>query len=112
MGKADNILEIVPIVILKRKDEQKYGKYRTKRVILPCFDAVSEAMKTSRPYQMILDPPPADPGVAHPNIGEGQQIWSYYGRSGTSLTMLNCFDANRRIGIEKTNLCDLAPDSM
>jgi hypothetical protein len=34
------------------------------------------------------------------------------GRSGTSLTMLNCFDANRRIGIEKANLRDLAPDSM
>jgi hypothetical protein len=39
MGKADNTLEIVPIVILKRKDEQKYGEYHTKRVIQPCFDA-------------------------------------------------------------------------
>lgn len=48
------------------KDEQKYGEYRTKRVILECYDAMAEAMKTGRPYQTILDPPPADPRVAHP----------------------------------------------
>jgi hypothetical protein len=48
------------------KDEQKYGQYRTKQAILKCFDAMAEAMKTGRPYQTILDPPPADPRVAHP----------------------------------------------
>ena len=48
------------------KDEKKYGEYRTKRVILECYDAMAEAMKTGRPYQTILDPPPADPRVAHP----------------------------------------------
>ncbi|MBW1910675.1 MAG: class I SAM-dependent DNA methyltransferase, partial [Deltaproteobacteria bacterium] len=60
---ADYIMETFPIV--RRKDEQKYGEYRTKRVILECYDAMAEAMKTGRPYQTILDPPPADPRVAH-----------------------------------------------
>ena len=52
--------------IVKCEDEQKYGDYRTKRVILACYDAMAEAMKTGRPYQTILDPPPADPRVANP----------------------------------------------
>ncbi len=30
------------------------------------FNTMSEAMKTGRPYETILDPPPADPRVAHP----------------------------------------------
>jgi len=62
---VDYILETFPIV--KRKDEQKYGEYQTKRVILECYDTMAEAMKTGRPYQTILDPPPADPRVAHPS---------------------------------------------
>ena len=57
------IMDAFPIV--KRKDEQKYGEYRTKRVILECYDAMAEAMKTGRPYQTILDPPPADFSVTH-----------------------------------------------
>jgi len=67
-GNAGNISETVPIVILEPKDEHKYGEYRTKRVILECYDAMAEAMKTGRQYQTILDPPPADPRVAHPSI--------------------------------------------
>jgi hypothetical protein len=45
---VDYIMETFPIV--KRKDEQKYGEYRTKRVILECYDAMAKAMKTGRPY--------------------------------------------------------------
>ena len=44
-------------------------EYRTDRVILECHDAMAEAMRTGRPYQTILDPPPADPRVAHPPEG-------------------------------------------
>ena len=36
------------------------------RVILERYDVMAVAMKTGRPYQIILDPPPADPRVAHP----------------------------------------------
>lgn len=38
------IIETFPVV--KRKDGQKYGEYRTKRVILECYDALAVAMKT------------------------------------------------------------------
>lgn len=58
------IMDTFPIV--KRKDEQKYEEYRTKRVILECYDSMATAIKTGRPYQTILDPPPTDPSVAHP----------------------------------------------
>ena len=45
--------------------EEPNGEYLTKRVILECYDAMADAMKTGRPYQTILDPPPADLRVAH-----------------------------------------------
>ena len=37
-----------------------------KRVILEIYDAMQKAMETGEPYQTLLDPPPADPRVAHP----------------------------------------------
>ena len=61
---VDYIMETFPIV--KRKDEQQYGEYRTKRVILEIYDAMAEAIKSGESYQTRLDPPPADPCVAHP----------------------------------------------
>lgn len=61
---VDYIMETFPII--KRKDEQKHGHYRTKRVILEIYDAMTEAIHTGKPYQTLLDPPPADPKVAHP----------------------------------------------
>jgi hypothetical protein len=57
------ILDTFPIV--RRKDEAEHGEYRTKRVILEIYDAMAEAERTSVPYQTRLDPPPADPRVAH-----------------------------------------------
>ena len=45
--------------------KQKHGEYSTKRIIPECYEAMAEAMKTGPPYQTILDPPPADPVVAH-----------------------------------------------
>jgi hypothetical protein len=44
---------------------QKLGDYHTKSPILECYDAMAEAIKTGRPYQTTLDPPPADPRLAH-----------------------------------------------
>ena len=58
------ILDTFPIV--KRKDEATHGEYRTKRVILEIYDAMQQAIETGQPYQTLLDPPPADPRVAHP----------------------------------------------
>jgi hypothetical protein len=60
---VDYILETFPIV--KGKDEQKHGEYRTKRVILEIYDEMAEAMRTGATYQTRLDPPPADSQIAH-----------------------------------------------
>ena len=61
---AAYILDTFPIV--KRKDLATHGDYRTQRTILEIYDALSEATRTGHPYQTRLDPPPADPRVAHP----------------------------------------------
>jgi hypothetical protein len=53
---VDYIMDTFPIV--KRKDEHRYGAYRTKEMILEIYDAMAEAARTGKPYQTILDPPP------------------------------------------------------
>ena len=60
---VDYIMETFPIV--KRKDEQRYGSFRTKELILEVYDAMAEAMRTGVPYQTILDTPPGR-GPRHP----------------------------------------------
>jgi hypothetical protein len=58
------ILDTFPIV--RRKDIAQHGEYRTQRVILEIYDALTESTRTGQPYQTRLNPPPADPRVAHP----------------------------------------------
>lgn len=58
-----HVLDTFPIV--KKDDEKAHGEYRTKRLILEIYDAMAEAARTSKRYESRLDPPPADPGVAH-----------------------------------------------
>ena len=55
-GDVEFIMDTFPIV--KRKDEQLYGAFRTKELILNVYDAMAEAARTGEPYQTILDPPP------------------------------------------------------
>src|SRR5207302_344915 len=45
---VDYIMDTFPIV--RRKDEQRYGEYRTKRVILERYDALAEAARSGRAY--------------------------------------------------------------
>ena len=52
--------------VVRRKDQQRFGEHRTKRVILEIYDAMADAARTGVAYQSRLDPPPADPRVAHP----------------------------------------------
>jgi hypothetical protein len=52
--------------VLRSYEEKVDGEYRTKRVILEMYDAMADAARTGKPYQSRLDPPPADPRVAHP----------------------------------------------
>ena len=62
---TDYIMETFPIV--RKNDEKAHaGVYRTKVAILNVYDVMAEAIRTGKPYQSRLDPPPADPRVAHP----------------------------------------------
>ena len=51
---------------VKRKDEAKWGTYRTKDTILEIYDALAAATQTGQPYQTRLNPGPANPCVAYP----------------------------------------------
>ncbi len=76
---VDYIMDTFPIV--EREDRKRYdGTYRTKDLILDRYDALAPfippaAGPTSTPqltpdslndYETFLDPPPADPSIAHP----------------------------------------------
>jgi hypothetical protein len=60
---ADHIMETFPIV--KRKDIEQYGSFRTKDLILQVYDAMARAERTGRTYETILDPSPGQ-GSRHP----------------------------------------------
>ena len=47
------------------RDKQNAG-YRTKHVILEIYDEMAEAIRTGKPSQTRIDPPPADPRCCHP----------------------------------------------
>ena len=71
---VDYIMDTLPIV--RKHDEQAHGEYRTKRLVLEAYDAMDDATRSGRPYRTILDPPPADPSVAHPpRPGEPPGRW-------------------------------------
>ena len=59
------------LYIIKRRDEAKWGEYRTKRVILEIYDAMAEGTRAGIPYETRLDPPPADPSCRHPKMNIG-----------------------------------------
>jgi len=62
---TDYVLETFPIV--RKNDVKAHGEYRTKRLILDAYDHMALAARSGRAYQTALDPPPADPRVAHPS---------------------------------------------
>ena len=62
---VDYIMDTFPIV--RKNDEKIHGEYRTKRVVLEIYDEMQRAIETNVAYKTRLDPPPADPRVAHPS---------------------------------------------
>jgi len=73
MRKSQNegvtpILHMETLPIVKGKEEQEYGEYRTKDSILQIYDAVPAAIRTGKPYQTQLDPPPGPPSDAQGNF--------------------------------------------
>ena len=63
--ETDYVLNTFPLVL--KRDERAHGEYRTKRVILEIYDAMTTAARSGTPYKTRLDPPPADPSLAHPD---------------------------------------------
>ncbi len=61
---VDYIMETFPIV--KRKDVEEFGCYRTKETILDRYDEIQIAIDEGKAYQTVLDPPPGDPSCTHP----------------------------------------------
>jgi SOS-response transcriptional repressor LexA len=61
---AAYVMETFPIV--KRREERAVGEYRTKRLVLERYDALAPAVASGEAYESVLDPPPADPRLAHP----------------------------------------------
>jgi hypothetical protein len=60
---ASHIMET--FLIVKKKDIESFGTYRTKDMILDTYDAMAVAIRTGAPYQTRLSPPPADPTWRH-----------------------------------------------
>jgi hypothetical protein len=50
------------------KDKDRWGEYRTKRVILEIYDEMAEAMRTGLPYKTCLDPSPGPPADEKENF--------------------------------------------
>ena len=57
------VMETFPVI--KRRDEQQFGEYRTKRLILERYDGMAAAEAAGQEYETPLDPPPGDPAAAH-----------------------------------------------
>lgn len=60
---VESIIDSFPV--LMRKEESRYGEFRTKRIVLDCYDRMATAIQSGQPYQTLLNPPPADPRCAH-----------------------------------------------
>jgi hypothetical protein len=58
---VSHILETFPIV--KKKDLESFGTFRTKDTILSIYDALTAAIAASNPYQTKVSPSPATPGA-------------------------------------------------
>jgi hypothetical protein len=64
---ADDIAYVMETFwVVRDRDEEAYGEYRTKRLILEIFHAFAEAIATGQPYETRLKPPPANRHIAHP----------------------------------------------
>ena len=66
LNREDTVYVMDTFPIVRKHDEKAHGEYRTKRVILEIYDALSESTRTGTPYQTRLTPPPADPTCCHP----------------------------------------------
>ena len=65
------VLESFPVV--RKRDEAKYGEYRTAQVILEVYDRMAEATLSGVSYESLLDPPPGPPALGLPEWLPGEK---------------------------------------
>jgi hypothetical protein len=63
---VSHILETFPIV--KKKDLESFGTFRTKETILSIYDALTAAIAASTPHQTKLPPSASDSKFRQPPI--------------------------------------------
>jgi len=63
---VEYIMETFPII--KRRDEAKYGTYRTKERILEIYREMARCIVTGEEYKTALNPPPGPPSDAEGNF--------------------------------------------
>ena len=60
---VDYIMDTFPII--RRKDEESHGEYRTKRAVIEIYDAMQASIASGKCYSTRLYPPPADVTCCH-----------------------------------------------
>ncbi len=66
LGRNDAAYMLDCFPILKRREVDQFGEFRTKRLVLGVYDAMQQAIDSGVPYESPLDPPPGD-GPRHPS---------------------------------------------
>jgi hypothetical protein len=64
---AEHVLD--SFFVLRKYEERDFGEFRTKRLVLIEYDAMSRAAETGIPYRSPLSPPPGD-GPRHERASE------------------------------------------
>jgi hypothetical protein len=54
--EVEHVLDSFPVV--RKYEERDYGEFRTKRLVLDCYDAMATAAATGTAWRTALDPPP------------------------------------------------------
>ena len=60
---AEHVLD--SFFVVRKYEERDHGEFRTKRLVLAAYDAMTTAAVTGVPYSSPLDPPPGE-GPRHP----------------------------------------------
>lgn len=70
--QADWILD--SFAVLRKYEERDHGEFRTKRLVLTAYDAMTKAKATGTAFQTPLSPSPADPSLCHPTPEPGVAV--------------------------------------
>jgi hypothetical protein len=63
---SDALFVIDSLDKVAAREISEFGEFRSRKEVPSVMVAMAEAQRTGTPYQTRLDPPPADPRVAHP----------------------------------------------